>query len=177
MKRFLDANPGLQSRFNRSLDFPDYTPDELMDIFLRRCRETDYKMSEPAKQRLLTFFQTAYLNRDSKFGNARLARNIFQRAITNLANRVVEISNGDTSMLELIEDSRRLQTRCDSSLRGPLKQRQGPRYRDKRFRTRRIQAILGLRTEDRQIECLAGCLSQSTASDPVGSYELPHVGA
>ena len=104
MKRFLDANPGLQSRFNKSLTFADYTPEQLMNIFLRLCHESDYKLSEPARTGLLTYFAVAYQNRDLKFGNARLVRNIFEKAITNVANRVVQDSQTDSSALELIED-------------------------------------------------------------------------
>ena len=105
MRRFLDANPGLQSRFNKSLSFPDYAPEELMEIFLRLCKESDYKLSEAAENRLSDYFRVAFQNRDSKFGNARLVRNIFERAITNVANRVVQDPQADNSALELIEDS------------------------------------------------------------------------
>jgi len=105
MNRFLDANPGLQSRFNKSLSFPDYAPEELMEIFLRLCMESDYKLSEPAQVKLSAYFHVAYQNRDSRFGNARLVRNIFERAITNVANRVVQDPQADSSALELIEDS------------------------------------------------------------------------
>jgi AAA+ superfamily predicted ATPase len=105
MKRFLDANPGLQSRFNKSLSFPDYQPEELMQIFLRLCTESDYKLSEDARVRLSTYFQVAYQKRDLKFGNARLVRNIFEKVVTNVANRVVQDSQTDSSALELIEGS------------------------------------------------------------------------
>jgi len=105
INRFLDANPGLQSRFNKSLSFPDYAPEELMEIFLRLCMESDYKLSEPAQVKLSAYFHVAYQNRDSRFGNARLVRNIFERAITNVANRVVQDPQADSSALELIEDS------------------------------------------------------------------------
>jgi stage V sporulation protein K len=105
MKRFIEANPGLQSRFNKSLSFADYTPEELMAIFLRLCNESDYKLSEAAGATLATYFDVAYKNRDLKFGNARLVRNIFEKAITNVANRVVQDPQADGSMLELIEES------------------------------------------------------------------------
>ena len=105
MRGFLDANPGLQSRFNKALSFPDYAPNELMDIFLRLCRESDYKLSGAAQNRLSDYFRVAFQNRDAKFGNARLVRNIFERAITNVANRVVQDPEADNAALELIEDS------------------------------------------------------------------------
>ena len=72
MNRFLEATPGLQSRFNKSLNFPDYLPEELMQIFLHLCGESDYKLSEAAQHRLSNYFQAAYQKRDSNFGNARL---------------------------------------------------------------------------------------------------------
>jgi stage V sporulation protein K len=105
MRRFLDANPGLQSRFNKALNFPDYAPGELMEIFLLLCKESDYKLTDAAQMRLSNYFDSTFRNRDSKFGNARLVRNIFERAITNVANRVVQDPQADNSALESIEDS------------------------------------------------------------------------
>jgi hypothetical protein len=105
MSRFLNANPGLQSRFNKSLSFPDYTPEELMEIFLRLCNESDYKPTEAAQVKLSGYFHAAYQNRDLKFGNARLVRNIFEKAITNVANRVVQNTQANSSTLEVIEES------------------------------------------------------------------------
>lgn len=105
MKRFLNANPGLQSRFNKSLMFPDYSPEELLEIFLRLCSESDYHLSSAAQARLSDYFCVAYQSRDSKFGNARLVRNIFERTITNVANRVIQGDQADSEALELIEES------------------------------------------------------------------------
>ena len=104
MKRFLHANPGLQSRFNKSLSFPDYKPEELIDIFLRFCSESDYRISEAGRLRLSTCLKDAYQARDLKFGNARLVRNIFEGAIRQLANRVAQNQQADKALLELIED-------------------------------------------------------------------------
>jgi SpoVK/Ycf46/Vps4 family AAA+-type ATPase len=105
MKRFMDANPGLQSRFSKSLNFPDYTPEELTDIFLRLCEESDYKLSDSARSELSNLFNAAYQNRDLAFGNARFVRNVFDKAITKLANRVAQDPRADTSTLEMLQDS------------------------------------------------------------------------
>ena len=105
MRRFLDANPGLQSRFNESLNFPDYSPEELNEIFLRLCNEADYKLSQSAQAKLFEHLRNAYRERDSSFGNARLVRNVFERAIKNVASRIFQNGQSDSSALELIEDS------------------------------------------------------------------------
>jgi ATPase family protein associated with various cellular activities (AAA)/AAA lid domain-containing protein len=103
MNRFLDANPGLQSRFNKSLSFPDYSPEELMEIFLRLCDDSDYQLSDAARSKLSDCFRAAYENRNAKFGNARMVRNSFEKAIRNVANRVVQDEHADAGVFELIE--------------------------------------------------------------------------
>jgi stage V sporulation protein K len=62
-------------------------------------------MSRAVTSWLSTYFHVAYQNRDLKFGNARLVRNIFEKAVTSVANRVVQDLQADNSALELIEDS------------------------------------------------------------------------
>jgi SpoVK/Ycf46/Vps4 family AAA+-type ATPase len=105
MERFLEANPGLKSRFNKYLVFEDYSPEQLMDIFRRFCDQSDYSLSTNAEVSLLSLFQDAYTKRDETFGNARFARNIFERAIANLASRIVTLEQPERANLQLIEDS------------------------------------------------------------------------
>jgi len=76
MGRFVDSNPGLQSRFNKYLSFDDYTPAELVEIFSHFCKQNDYRLTESATEKIRAFFQSAYEARDKMFGNARLARNV-----------------------------------------------------------------------------------------------------
>jgi Holliday junction resolvasome RuvABC ATP-dependent DNA helicase subunit len=89
MGRFIASNPGLQSRFNKYLSFEDYTPEELVEIFNHFCKQNDYCLTEPATETIKTFFRSAYDARDRMFGNARLARNVFEKAIESQSTRIL----------------------------------------------------------------------------------------
>ena len=103
MGRFISSNPGLQSRFSKYLSFEDYTPEELIRIFNHFCQKNDYRLTNSATEKVGTFFQSAYENRDKTFGNARLARNVFERAIENQSTRILSTEmTGD--LLMTIED-------------------------------------------------------------------------
>jgi stage V sporulation protein K len=91
MGRFIASNPGLQSRFNKYLSFEDYTPEELVNIFNHFCKQNDYRLTEAATEKIRTFFQSAYDARDKMFGNARLARNVFERAIESQSTRILNM--------------------------------------------------------------------------------------
>ncbi len=87
MRLFIDSNPGLRSRFTKSIAFDDYSPEELTLIVKRRAAQQDYQLSPAACSKLLARFEKAYQTRDKTFGNARLARNVFEEAISNQAGR------------------------------------------------------------------------------------------
>jgi len=103
MQRFLGANPGLQSRFNKQIEFEDYTPPQLLDIFRALCRANDYRLSDPAEAKLTRIFEQKYNKRDARLGNGREARNIFERVISNRANGVSGMTNVTDSALMTIE--------------------------------------------------------------------------
>lgn len=88
MKRFIDANPGLQSRFNRYIDFPDYTPLELTDIFKMYMNKNQYTLAKDAEAYLREQLEYAVAHKDHNFGNARYARNVFEKSIQAQANRL-----------------------------------------------------------------------------------------
>ena len=88
MQQFLESNPGLRSRFTRYIDFPDYSPAELLTIFESMVAKAGYELSEPAHLRATNLFEEAYASRDTTFGNARLARTIFEQACVRLADRL-----------------------------------------------------------------------------------------
>ena len=87
MQTFISSNPGLESRFNRFMQFPDYTVDELVGIFDMRCGKSGYTLSEDAREMLPKVLEEK--NRDPKgFGNGRGVRNLFEHAISNQADRL-----------------------------------------------------------------------------------------
>ena len=99
MQRFIDSNPGLQSRFNRYIDFPDYTGGELTDIFKMYMKKNQYTMSHDTEAYLKTRFEYAVAHKDRNFGNARYARNVFEKSIQAQANRLANENNLDKDKL------------------------------------------------------------------------------
>jgi SpoVK/Ycf46/Vps4 family AAA+-type ATPase len=88
MDRFIDSNPGLQSRFNRYFRFEDYTGAELGAIFDAMCEKNEYALDEDARAYMVRFFELLYETRDENFGNARDVRNFFENMVSVHANRV-----------------------------------------------------------------------------------------
>ena len=101
MEEFVHSNPGLESRFNRFLHFPDYSVDEMMAIFDMRCSQNGYTLSDDARDLLRSLL--ALYSLDVKgFGNARGVRNLFERAVSAQANRLAtdpEITKEDLMLL------------------------------------------------------------------------------
>jgi AAA+ superfamily predicted ATPase len=87
MREFVDSNPGLRSRFSKTIDFPDYSTDELVQIFEQLCTKHRYVADDGARQRVRAYLDGQQRGRG--FGNARLARNLFEAAIARQARRVV----------------------------------------------------------------------------------------
>ena len=99
MQRFIDSNPGLQSRFNRYIDFPDYTGTELTDIFKMYMKKNQYTLSKETEAYLKERFNYAVAHKDRNFGNARYARNVFEKSIQAQANRLAGEKNLDKDKL------------------------------------------------------------------------------
>ena len=88
MESFLNSNPGLRSRFNKHIHFQDYTPDELMKIFMSMCKKTGFVVTQGANQLLTAFFHKLYTSRQSDFANGRTVRNIYEKLLTIQADRL-----------------------------------------------------------------------------------------
>ncbi|MBR5684930.1 MAG: AAA family ATPase [Muribaculaceae bacterium] len=102
MKRFIDSNPGLQSRFTRYINFPDYTDQELFEIFQLYLNKNQYTITDDAAELLKNNLNYAVAHKTKNFGNARYVRNIFERAVEQQANRLSakrKISDEELSLL------------------------------------------------------------------------------
>ena len=88
MQRFIDSNPGLQSRFNRYIEFPDYTASELVDIFKMYLKKNEYTIAPDAEETLRTKVEYVVAHKKRNFGNARYIRNLFEQSIQCQANRL-----------------------------------------------------------------------------------------
>jgi hypothetical protein len=90
MADLVEANPGMESRFPRTIHFPDYSNDELLAIFESLGRQGRYHLDEPARAAVRVWL--AAQPRDQGFGNGRLARNLFEAVVANQATRLVAIA-------------------------------------------------------------------------------------
>ena len=93
MKKFIDSNPGLKSRFNKYIEFSDYNIDELEQIFYMNCEKYDYKVDEDVKHQIRALITAKKIENIDNFANAREVRNLFEEIITNQARRISGLEN------------------------------------------------------------------------------------
>ncbi|NYD21735.1 AAA family ATPase [Kineococcus aurantiacus] len=86
MESFLLSNPGLRSRFAREVDFPDYSTDELQEIFAIIAAQHEYELAPGAEETLRRIL--AGLHPGEESGNARFARTLFEQALNRQALRL-----------------------------------------------------------------------------------------
>lgn len=109
MEDFINSNPGLESRFNRFINFPDYSVDEMMDIFSLRMKKAGYELSADAEDALRQTI--AEKSKDvTSFGNARGVRNLFERAVARQADRLAAKQNITREELMLLTKDDILET-------------------------------------------------------------------
>jgi hypothetical protein len=87
MEDFVNSNPGLRSRFNKYVDFADYTADEMMGIFRLNCEKSCYVLGDGAENEIRGYFE-AVAEEAGEFGNARGVRNTFEKLLSEQANRL-----------------------------------------------------------------------------------------
>ena len=101
MKKFIDTNPGLESRFNRYIHFPDYSAEDLYKIFRQYLKKNQYTITKEAAAFLQEHLEHKVATKDRNFGNARYVRNLFEKTIQAQANRIAKA--GKVSDEELVE--------------------------------------------------------------------------
>ncbi|MCD8190082.1 MAG: AAA family ATPase [Clostridiales bacterium] len=93
MVKFIDSNPGLRSRFNKYINFEDYSVAELTRIYKVMCQNAGYTSTDEAFAYATEVFETKYKNRGKNFANAREVRNFFEAAIIKQSDRLFGMEN------------------------------------------------------------------------------------
>ncbi|MDH6219047.1 right-handed parallel beta-helix repeat-containing protein [Streptomyces pseudovenezuelae] len=100
MERFLSVNPGVASRFSRTITFGDYGPEELLRIVEQQTEEHEYRLAEGASEALLKYFTA--IPKGPAFGNGRTARQTFEGMVERHASRVAQLAEPSTDDLTLL---------------------------------------------------------------------------
>ncbi|RKT86452.1 Right handed beta helix region [Saccharopolyspora antimicrobica] len=88
MDKFLQSNPGMASRFTRTIEFPNYSVEELVTITSNLCRKHYYELTDDAVEELTGYFTR--VPKGETFGNGRVARKLFESMISTQASRLAQ---------------------------------------------------------------------------------------
>jgi Holliday junction resolvasome RuvABC ATP-dependent DNA helicase subunit len=94
MEQFLSSNPGMASRFSRTIEFPNYSVGELVTIVLGMCAAHQYELAPDAVDALTAYL--AAVPKGATFGNGRVARKIFEEMVNNQASRLAADPSADS---------------------------------------------------------------------------------
>jgi hypothetical protein len=86
MLEFIESNPGLKSRFTRTIHFEDYSAEEMLRIFEQYAISSDFRLDTGAQQALLTYFRAK--QGDAGYGNGRGVRNDFEASLRRHSDRI-----------------------------------------------------------------------------------------
>ena len=104
MKTFIDSNPGLSSRFNRYIEFSDYSASDLYEIFRRMCEKQKLELSSEFESVLKALLQKIVDKADRSFGNGRGIRNLYEKTLVNQANRLAKKDYSVSELLKLLPE-------------------------------------------------------------------------
>ena len=104
MQNFLKSNTGLVSRFNKFIDFPDYSKEELVEIMGVMAGKAGLTIEETARDKVYELMEKKSPKEWETFGNARGIRNMFEKFIMNQANRLVMVDSPSVEELTLIKE-------------------------------------------------------------------------
>lgn len=102
MNHFFASNPGLKSRFNTFIEFPDYSAEELWSMLVKLCGENDYRLADNVEECVRDIFLKQVKDKKENFANGRLVRNIYDDITMNHARRVVKMNEPSRDDLSLI---------------------------------------------------------------------------
>ncbi|MBE5854313.1 MAG: AAA family ATPase [Lachnospiraceae bacterium] len=102
MEVFINSNPGLKSRFNKYIEFEDYSIDDLEKIFMMNCKKYDYVLEEDVEKHVRELIVQRKMEHSENYANAREVRNLFEEIITNQAKRVADLENPDSEAMTKI---------------------------------------------------------------------------
>ena len=102
MEEFLQSNPGLKSRFNKFINFEDFSNEELLDIINKQAIAKDYMINKEAQDYLKVLIDGMTKDKSADFANARTMRNLLEKAITNQASRIVSLPDIDKDVLTIL---------------------------------------------------------------------------
>jgi Holliday junction resolvasome RuvABC ATP-dependent DNA helicase subunit len=105
MAEFVDSNPGLESRFTQTIDFPSYDPEELLKIFYLMANGAGYRLTQDAHTKVWSNLYEAWTNRDESFGNARYVRKLLEMVTRRQANRLASDTSSEPAELMTVEAS------------------------------------------------------------------------
>jgi Holliday junction resolvasome RuvABC ATP-dependent DNA helicase subunit len=104
MEMFLSSNPGLRSRFNKYIQFADYTIEELQEIFHGMCKDAGYIVSPDAQRQVRVYLNSRLSSNSPDFGNARGVRNVLEVSQMNHANRLASTNDPTVEQLTTFEN-------------------------------------------------------------------------
>ena len=99
----LESNPGLKSRFNKFIHFDDYTGQEMARIFEYMLDKAQYRLTDAAHSVIESVMRELCANRDERFGNGRVVRNLFEHVQQEQANRLSSVAEPTREELLTIE--------------------------------------------------------------------------
>ncbi|WP_406442575.1 right-handed parallel beta-helix repeat-containing protein [Streptomyces sp. NBC_00631] len=120
MEQFLASNPGLASRFARTVEFPNYSVDELVTIVRNLCDKHYYELGDDALDALTQYFEQ--VPKGPTFGNGRVARQIFETMISRQASRLADrppARNSELSRLTAEDIEKAPEPEDDDKLHAP----------------------------------------------------------
>lgn len=105
MAKFVESNPGLKSRFNKYIHFPDYNAEDLIDIFKGMCKKYSLILTDQAAEAAASYLTQMESNKDENFGNGRDVRNFFEKVLERQATRVTSNFNATEEEMLTIEEA------------------------------------------------------------------------